>query len=370
MLLVGDLATAPHHDDPVGDREDVGHAVADENDRDAAVAQLADQVQHLRHLAHRDGRRRLVHQHDLGLREHGARDRDRLPLAARHLLDEVARARLRLQFLEDLAGAPVHGGIVEDAERSDAAAQLAAEEDIGRRGQIVAERQILVNDLDAVPARFDRPVQHDLLAVHAHRAVARQKVAGDHLDQRRLAGAVVAHEADHLACLQRQRDVVDGLDGAEMFRNVGEFENRHQSLPPCPVRPHRSAVQTRTRTLSRSRLRLLLPGRTPNTDLCRRPRGRQSNGQTNQICNATRAFPDDDRCRLRPKIGFVRQNRLTAASAPLLASEWESISKAYRPGIGLQAAVETIRTLPTSRSIWCGGHVYPPCFKGGMNEEN
>ena len=36
--LVGDLGAAPHHHDPVADREHVGHAVADQDDRDALVA--------------------------------------------------------------------------------------------------------------------------------------------------------------------------------------------------------------------------------------------------------------------------------------------------------------------------------------------
>ena len=77
--------------------------------------QVADVVQHLGDLAHRDRRRRLVHQHELGVGEHGARDRHRLALAARHLLDEVARPGLGLQVPEELAGAPVHAAIVEDA---------------------------------------------------------------------------------------------------------------------------------------------------------------------------------------------------------------------------------------------------------------
>ena len=79
-------------------REDVGHAVADQHDGDALVAQVADEVQHLGHLAHRDRRGRLVHQHDLGVGEHGAGDGDRLALAAGHLLDEVARPGLGLQL--------------------------------------------------------------------------------------------------------------------------------------------------------------------------------------------------------------------------------------------------------------------------------
>ena len=85
-----------------------------------------------------------------------------------------------------------------------------------------------MDDLDTVLAGFRRLVQDQLLVVHSHRAVARAEVAGDHLDQRRLAGAVVAHQANDFTGLQRERNIVHRLDGAEMLRDVGEFENRHQ----------------------------------------------------------------------------------------------------------------------------------------------
>src|SRR5262249_47214849 len=52
--LVGDLVAAAHDDDPVGDGEDVGHSVADEDDGDPLVAQPAQQVEDLRYLAHAD----------------------------------------------------------------------------------------------------------------------------------------------------------------------------------------------------------------------------------------------------------------------------------------------------------------------------
>ena len=106
--LVGHLLAAPQHDDAVGDGEHVGHAVADQHDRDAVVAQAADQVQHLGDLAHADRRRRLVHQHDLRVRQPRAGDRDRLALAAGHAAHQVARPRLRLQLGEQLAGALEH----------------------------------------------------------------------------------------------------------------------------------------------------------------------------------------------------------------------------------------------------------------------
>ena len=146
----------------------------------------------------------------------------------------------------------------------DAEAQLAAEKDVGRGGQVVAERQVLVDDLDAVPARVDRLVQDELGCPSiAHGAVARAEVAGDHLDQRRLAGAVVAHQADDLARLERQRHVVDGLDGAEMLGNVGQFENRHR-----PCLPSRACPLSAGSAARRGRVRLALPGK-HRSNLCK-----------------------------------------------------------------------------------------------------
>src|SRR5262245_23276252 len=66
-VLVRNLAAAPQNDDAVGDREYVRHAVADEDDRDALRLQAPDEPQHFGDLPHRDRRRWLVHQDQLGL---------------------------------------------------------------------------------------------------------------------------------------------------------------------------------------------------------------------------------------------------------------------------------------------------------------
>src|SRR5687768_12948452 len=112
--LVGHLGAAAHDDDPVGDGEDVRHAVADEDDRYALLLEPPDQRQHLFDLAHADRRRRLVHQHELGLGQPGAGDGDGLALAARHAAHNIARPRLRLQLLEELARLLEHCVIVHD----------------------------------------------------------------------------------------------------------------------------------------------------------------------------------------------------------------------------------------------------------------
>ena len=77
----------------------------------------------------------------------------------------LTRSRGRVSDFSSLKSSPARRymrGIVEDAHRPDALAQLAAEEDIGGRRQIVAEREVLIDDLDAVLARFDRAMEMHL----------------------------------------------------------------------------------------------------------------------------------------------------------------------------------------------------------------
>ncbi len=171
-------------------------------------------VEHLGDLAHRNGGRGLVHQDDLGIGEHGAGDGDGLSLTAGHLPDQIARAGFRLQFGEQFAGPLVHGAVVDDRERTDALADLPAQKDVLACRHVVAEREVLIDDLDAVAARIDRVRHRNSLPIDVDRAGGRRIVAGDHLHDRRLAGAIVAHQAHDLARLQRQRDVVHGVDGA------------------------------------------------------------------------------------------------------------------------------------------------------------
>ena len=71
----------------------------------------------------------------------------------------IARPRLRLQLGEQLGGAPAHGLEVEHAQRPDPARELASHEDVDGGGQVVAQGQILIDDLDPAPARVGRPLR-------------------------------------------------------------------------------------------------------------------------------------------------------------------------------------------------------------------
>src|SRR4051812_33995926 len=52
--LLRHLAAAPHDEDAVCDGEDIGHAVADQDNGNALIAETPDEVEHLRHLPDRN----------------------------------------------------------------------------------------------------------------------------------------------------------------------------------------------------------------------------------------------------------------------------------------------------------------------------
>ena len=218
IALSATLAPAAQHDDSIGHREHVGHAVADQHDGDSLVAQPAHEIQHFGHLAHRYRRRRLVHQDDLRIGQPGTGDRHRLTLAAGHVANDIARPRLRFQLDEQLGGAPAHRLEIENAQRPDPARELPAHEDVDGGRQVVAERQILIDDLDAAAGGPRRPRERGRAAIDKQLAGRGREVAGHDLDEGRLAGAVVPHQTDHFAGRDRQRDIIERVNGAEVLR--------------------------------------------------------------------------------------------------------------------------------------------------------
>ena len=136
-----------HDADPVGQVEDVVDVVADEEDPDALALQLPDQVPDLRRLGRPERRGGLVHDQDLGVEMDRARDRHRLALAAGEGLDRDREAlEVRVQAAHDLAGRVLHRRVVE---RPVAGQQLAAEEQVAGRRDVVGQGQGLVDRLDA-----------------------------------------------------------------------------------------------------------------------------------------------------------------------------------------------------------------------------
>ena len=90
--------------------------------------------------------------------------------------------------------------------------------------EVVAEREILVDDLDPEPCCVLGAVDRDRLPVHQHLALVPTVDPGDALDQRRLAGAVVADERHHFAGTYFEVDCGERLHRAEALRQVANLE--------------------------------------------------------------------------------------------------------------------------------------------------
>ena len=120
--------------------------------------------------------------------------------------------------------------------------QLAAHEEIGDDVDVGAEREVLVDGLDAGRLRLGRRGEVALDAVEDDAPGARRHAAGDDLDQRRLAGAVVAEERDDLAAIDVEADAAQRLDRAEMLGDAVEPEQRRGNTVRLLAYAHRACA--------------------------------------------------------------------------------------------------------------------------------
>lgn len=72
---------------------------------------------------------------------------------------------------------------------------------------------------------IDRTGEMNRFAVKADLAVTWRKVAGNDLDESRLAGAVVAHQADHLAGRHAEVDAMQRANGAELLADALQLQD-------------------------------------------------------------------------------------------------------------------------------------------------
>ena len=195
---------------------------------------LPDELEHLRGLAHAERGRRLVEDHELGVPERRARDRDGLSLAAGQRAHAAAQAvdRRDLEVAHAVARVFLHLMLGEDPHRvrqRPRLGELAAEIEVRDDVEVVAQRQVLVDGLDPEPVGVARVADRHLAALEAVAPAVGRLRAGDGLDQRGLAGAVVAHQRDDLARVDLEVDVDERLDGAEALRDPDALEQRRRA---------------------------------------------------------------------------------------------------------------------------------------------
>ena len=123
--------------------------------------------------------------------------------------------------LQEGPGADLHLDLVELPGR-----HLVPEEQVGDDVEVLAEGEILEHRGDPHLERLAGVVERHLLAEILDGARGRLMHPGEHLDERRLAGAVVADQRDDLAGMDVELDVRQRGDGAELFGNAAQSQDQ------------------------------------------------------------------------------------------------------------------------------------------------
>ena len=119
-----------------------------------------------------------------------------------------------------------------------------AEEDVLGDGELGEEQELLVDGGDAALDRVARGDGGELALADADAAAVGGVHAGDDLDERRLAGAVLAEERVHLAGEDVEVDVLEDADAGEGLRDAGERDEGGH-LAPRPAAGGRSRMLQR-----------------------------------------------------------------------------------------------------------------------------
>ena len=128
----------------------------------------------------------------------------------------------------------------------------AVEADVLADGEVFVEREALAHVADVALDRFARRVATSCPATVA-RPRRRRQQAGQHPDRRRLAGAVRAEKAEHLAGAHVEGDAVDGGEAAERARQIGasmasaRVMRRALRLRGAPIRAMKRVLDRRRR---------------------------------------------------------------------------------------------------------------------------
>src|SRR5215212_5788529 len=222
----GDVLAVLEDRDAVGDGEDLFQTVGDEDDRRAVVAQATESREEKLHLTAVEGRGRLIQDEQPGPSHESLGNLDQL------LIGEGKFARERFWIDDDAEISECRGGAGGDLRVVDPTirGRQPAEVDIFGDGQMRAEAKFLMDGGDSAlfggPWRQvidDGAIERDLAAVWLQHS-------SHEVDQRALAGAVLADEA------------VD-LRPADLELDVSQHDVAGKRLRQPNRRQHRSAAR-------------------------------------------------------------------------------------------------------------------------------
>ena len=219
LAVVGDdLLAVAQHGDAVGQDQRLFQRVADEDDGNAALLEVAHEIEEVFPFFRRQGRGRLVEDDHLRIVQHRARDLDHLLLGRAQRADRRGGRNVEVERLQELL-------------RRDIDAAQAVVEAFLTEEQVLRHRHASAPGCSpgtpwrrrdgALPAACSaRP-----RAVDLHRARGQGHDARHHLRQGRLAGAVLADERMDLAARELEVDVLDRRHARVELRRLFEGKN-------------------------------------------------------------------------------------------------------------------------------------------------
>jgi hypothetical protein len=197
--------------------------VLDEQDGEALGAvELAEHFHHLVAFGGPQAGHHFVEQQQMRARGERARHLEALAVRQRQGGGGQLRLRAQAELVDDPGGdASRRGHVLRALQRAD--------------DHVVEHRQPgeRLDDLEGAPdahrAHLVGPQPSDGTAPERDRALVRRIDAGDHVEHRRLAGAVRPDEPDDGALADLERSLRYRLQAAEGFRHAGDFEHHFAS---------------------------------------------------------------------------------------------------------------------------------------------
>src|SRR5436190_5693284 len=231
---VGEELPFMHHDDTVRVAEHDVHVVLDDDRSHCAGAHDGGHGVHdLRLVARAHSAGRLVQEEQFRAQRISHGDVEQLAFALRQPAGQHAAHAGKTELAQHVQGLAAHVAVVV-GDRRDLCDLALAREDRQRYGGGNAERGEQIEDLEAAgDARPDAFV--DLGGGHVptleHDAAAiRFEMTADQIDQRGLAGAVRSYEREKFALVDREVDMVAGVDVAELLAEIDRLEEYHAAF--------------------------------------------------------------------------------------------------------------------------------------------
>ena len=205
--------------------------MGDEQHRDTLSLQVAHDAVEIADLGLRQRSGRLVEDDHPRLLGQGTGDLDQVPLRQTQLTHRRRGREAGAHLVEHLLGLAVHRGPVDHAQARNAAEQahrLAPDEDVLGRAQLLEHHRFLVDGDDAGGPGILRPGEPLRLTADAQLPRVGLVHAGQRLDQRGLARAVLADDRNHFAGHQVEVHALERVGRAEVLVDSAQREHRHR----------------------------------------------------------------------------------------------------------------------------------------------